>query len=252
MISVLATPTSDTFFGLLSQCRSSVFLCSPFIKEPVANRIIDTIDPSVDIQVLSRCRLDTFASEASDLSAIRKLVDHSIGVASDPLLHAKVYVFDDKKAILGSANLTPSGLTHNDEISLLFDDEATIRELKGQFSYLLGRSSVLTKSDLDYFAANLAKVRPLVSDGESENLPLSGTDILPSLSGWEQDVFRFLDGMNKRRFSLGDAYAAEQTLAILHPDNRHIKDKIRQILQYLRNKGLISFLGNGQYQRLWL
>ena len=58
-------------------------------------------------------------------------------VASDPLLHAKVYVFDDKKAILGSANPTPSGLSHNDEISLLFDDEATIREFKDQFAYLL-------------------------------------------------------------------------------------------------------------------
>ena len=236
---------------MLGQCTSSVFLCSPFIKEPVANRIIKTVKPSVDIQVLSRCRLDTFASEASDLSAIRKLVDHHIGVASDPLLHAKVYVFDDKKAILGSANLTPSGLSHNDEISLLFDDEATIRTLKGQFDYLLGRSSILSSFDLDYFAENLDRVRPLVSDGEAENLPLGYGDILSSLSGWEQDVFRFLNGLN-HRFSLEEAYGGEAMLSALHPDNHHIKDKIRQVLQYLRNKGLISFLGRGQYQRLWL
>lgn len=251
MISVLSTPTSEAFFSLLGQCTSSVFLCSPFIKEPVANRIIKTVKPSVDIQVLSRCRLDTFASEASDLSAIRKLVDHHIGVASDPLLHAKVYVFDDKKAILGSANLTPSGLSHNDEISLLFDDEATIRTLKGQFDYLLGRSSILSSFDLDYFAENLDRVRPLVSDGEAENLPLGYGDILSSLSGWEQDVFRFLNGLN-HRFSLEEAYGGEAMLSALHPDNHHIKDKIRQVLQYLRNKGLISFLGRGQYQRLWL
>lgn len=252
MVSALATPTSETFFGLLSQCRSSVFLCSLFIKEPVARRIIDTVDPSINIQTLSRSRLDTFASAASDLSATMKFVDCHIGVASDPLLHAKVYVFDDKKAIPCSANRTPSGVSHNDEISLLFDDEATIREFKDQFAYLLGRLSFLSQSDLDFFASNLRKVKPLFGEMENENLPLRWAYILPSLSGWEKDVFRFLDGLTNRRFSLVDAYEGERMLANLHPENRHIKDKIRQILQYLRNKGLISFLGNGQNQKLWL
>ena len=137
-------------------------------------------------------------------------------VASDPLLHAKVYVFDDKKAILGSANPTPSGLSHNDEISLLFDDEATIREFKDQFAYLLGRSSLFSQSDLDFFASNLGKVKPLFGEMENEKLPLSGADIHPSLSGWEKGVFRFLDGLTNRRFSLTDAYEGERMLTNLH------------------------------------
>lgn len=133
-------------------------------------------------------------------------------VALDPLLHAKVYVFDDKKSIPGSANPTPSGVSHNDEISLLFDDEATIREFKDQFAYLLGRSSLFSQSDLDFFASNLGKVKPLFGEMENEKLPLSVADIHPSLSGWEKDVFRFLDGLTNRRFSLTDAYQGERML----------------------------------------
>jgi type II restriction enzyme len=34
----------------------------------------------------------------------------------------------------------------------------------------------------------------------------------------------------------------------LHPDNRHVRDKIRQQLQVLRNLGLVEFLGRGRYR----
>jgi type II restriction enzyme len=36
-----------------------------------------------------------------------------------------------------------------------------------------------------------------------------------------------------------------------HPDNRNIKDKIRQQLQYLRDLGLIEFKERGVYRKLW-
>ena len=34
----------------------------------------------------------------------------------------------------------------------------------------------------------------------------------------------------------------------LHPDNRHVRDKIRQQLQVLRDLGLVEFLGRGRYR----
>ena len=44
-------------------------------------------------------------------------------------------------------------------------------------------------------------------------------------------------------FSLVEVYAFESELARLHPDNRHVKDKIRQQLQLLRDKGILDFAG---------
>ena len=36
-------------------------------------------------------------------------------------------------------------------------------------------------------------------------------------------------------------------LARMHPENRHVRDKIRQQLQVLRDKGFLEFVGRGEY-----
>ena len=43
----------------------------------------------------------------------------------------------------------------------------------------------------------------------------------------------------------------EKTLQNIYPENNHIKDKIRQQLQYLRDLGLIEFKGKGLYKKLY-
>jgi type II restriction enzyme dpnI len=45
-------------------------------------------------------------------------------------------------------------------------------------------------------------------------------------------------------------YEFETELAAQFPENKHIKDKIRQQLQILRDQGKIEFLGNGHYRKL--
>jgi len=42
-----------------------------------------------------------------------------------------------------------------------------------------------------------------------------------------------------------DFYAHGDSLAKLHPQNAHVRDKIRQQLQLLRDLGLLTFLGSG-------
>jgi type II restriction enzyme len=45
-------------------------------------------------------------------------------------------------------------------------------------------------------------------------------------------------------------YQFEKQLAAKHPENNHIKDKIRQQLQMLRDKGIIGFNGRGHYRKI--
>ncbi len=42
-------------------------------------------------------------------------------------------------------------------------------------------------------------------------------------------------------------YKFEKELYLKHPSNNNIKPKIRQQLQYLRDKGYLTFDGNGTY-----
>ena len=66
--------------------------------------------------------------------------------------------------------------------------------------------------------------------------------------GWLLDVMRCIEKVGKHTFALGDIYMFEKELSTLHPDNQHIKDKIRQQLQVLRDKGYIQFTSRGNYQ----
>ncbi|MGN1347846.1 MAG: hypothetical protein ACI4VI_02775 [Acutalibacteraceae bacterium] len=45
-------------------------------------------------------------------------------------------------------------------------------------------------------------------------------------------------------------YSFESELKIKHPKNNNIKPKIRQQLQFLRDRGFIEFLGNGKYEKI--
>lgn len=66
--------------------------------------------------------------------------------------------------------------------------------------------------------------------------------------GWLADVLVDVRQLGQETFSLSDIYAFEEKLAKLHPNNKHIRPKIRQQLQVLRNHGIIEFLGKGSYQ----
>lgn len=68
------------------------------------------------------------------------------------------------------------------------------------------------------------------------------------LRGWMLDVMNCIDKLNKSEFVLQDIYNFENILSQKHPNNKHIRDKIRQQLQLLRNKGYLRFLNNGKYQ----
>jgi type II restriction enzyme len=65
---------------------------------------------------------------------------------------------------------------------------------------------------------------------------------------WLADVLACVRQLEKETFTLADIYAFETQLAKLHPMNRHIRPKIRQQLQVLRDHDIIEFLGRGTYQ----
>jgi type II restriction enzyme len=57
-----------------------------------------------------------------------------------------------------------------------------------------------------------------------------------------------VQSLGKLEFTLADVYAHGGTLAKLHPNNTHVRDKIRQQLQVLRDLGLLEFLAPGSYR----
>jgi type II restriction enzyme len=99
----------------------------------------------------------------------------------------------------------------------------------------------------------------LVRDGKLENRKLvletwAKTSFLNQQKnesrGWTIETLKILDLIPSPDFTLQDVYHFELRLKSRFPNNNFVRDKIRQQLQILRDKGLLEFKGNGAYKKL--
>ena len=68
--------------------------------------------------------------------------------------------------------------------------------------------------------------------------------------GWILDIMKCVDTISKNEFTLDEIYKFENQLKLKYPNNNFIKDKIRQQLQLLRDKGLLEFKSRGVYKKV--
>ena len=91
---------------------------------------------------------------------------------------------------------------------------------------------------------------------EKVEIKLQSTSFLSSQKidsrSWIMDIMNCVDRIQGDNFTLEQIYAFENQLKVNHPENNHIKDKIRQQLQYLRDKGLLEFTSRGNYKKIIL
>lgn len=73
-------------------------------------------------------------------------------------------------------------------------------------------------------------------------------DISVAQRGWTLDVLNIVRRLGKAEFKNEDVYAFARELEKLHPDNRHVRDKIRQQLQVLRDAKLLIHVGSGVWR----
>lgn len=74
------------------------------------------------------------------------------------------------------------------------------------------------------------------------------TDSIES-RGWLLDVLRCVEQLDTT-FTLKQMYRFVEELKIKHPANNNIEAKIRQQLQFLRDKGFIDFSSRGNYKKI--
>jgi type II restriction enzyme len=66
--------------------------------------------------------------------------------------------------------------------------------------------------------------------------------------GWLLSIMKCVENLEKTTFTIEEVYRFEDDLRQAFPSNRHVKEKIRQQLQVLRDKGYLEFLNRGTYR----
>lgn len=74
-------------------------------------------------------------------------------------------------------------------------------------------------------------------------------DETPSARGWLIEVMNCVERIGRDEFEIADVYRFEAHMQELYPGNMHVREKMRQQLQVLRDAGFIEFLGRGKYRR---
>jgi type II restriction enzyme len=98
-----------------------------------------------------------------------------------------------------------------------------------------------------YIQNGIAKSKKEVMDKWSKTEFIKNTHDIDA-KGWMLDVLICIERIKEEDFSLDRVYAYEAYLKSRHPMNNNVKAKIRQQLQFLRDRNVIDFVGRGKYR----
>ncbi len=263
---ILTTPWKNDFLELVSEAKHSIKITSPFVKENICRQLVEAKQPDSKFELITSFKLANIYSGSLDLSALDLILLNKGVVKNYSKLHSKVYLFDDTKAIITSGNLTNGGLIGNYEYGILLDDKEIVSNISSDFKTLSNDERTGTVKAEDLIAVwniltNIPKKETLklpvytleIDSPEqvADIIEFPVVAITQELKGWKLAVFNCLNSLPQQQFTTNDAYSFENILRDKYPSNNNVKDKVRQQLQYLRDLGLIEFLGAGIYKKLW-
>lgn len=101
---------------VVKTASSELLIISPFISRTALERVLQSVsDKSIKVQVLTRWRKLDVISGVSDIEVFKFLDEIGAEMFHHEKIHLKCIVADKKRAVIGSANLTNSGLGLNQD-----------------------------------------------------------------------------------------------------------------------------------------
>jgi len=262
---IITSPTDQWLRESLRHCNESFAVSSPYVGAYLRD-MVSKLDEEITTTLLTRTLLTDFASRASDLEAVHSLAQRTKGILSLSSLHAKVYVIDNRRAIVTSANATFSGMHRNRECGVEISTGRDIKYLRGLIESgfeAIPKPQLWTADDLaelresvEALRAALPRIATLreaaIEAPPRVQLQQRQFDrFLENLSGWAQLTMEGIARIPSDICTMDQVFAACAPLAATrYPDNRHVREKLRQQMQRLRDLGLVAFLGSGRYERL--
>lgn len=156
-VELLESPWATTFYNLVSTAEEELLVASPFISSKPLEKVIEIIEDkqsldSVYVSIVTNLAVDSLLRGSIDVAALLHLAQSipNSTITYLPSLHAKIYVVDNKAAVITSANLTNSGLVGNHEYGVLLRDPMFVSKVRIDLTRF---ASLGNKVSLDTLAA---------------------------------------------------------------------------------------------------
>jgi len=173
MIRFIQPPWENYFLTKVRESESSIFLISPYIKCSVAALISAVLqtkqNSNLSIKILTRIDIHDINEGASDLEAYEQLLQLSehkgkeLSMKYISNLHAKVYIFDNKSAIVTSSNLTPSGMKSNIEYGVEILNPYYIQQIRSEMNEYWIKANTVTQQIINDIHNRLTTFESIVN-----------------------------------------------------------------------------------------
>ncbi len=162
MVELIPARWESVFERLVSNIHQWGLFASPYISISPIQRIAQALgNRNVQLDILTD--LEAVWQGATDPAALVALMDavpHT-RVWYLPRLHAKVYIADEREAIITSANLTDHGLTINYEYGIRLTEPSIVRRVRDDLLEYKQLGNIVPRFELERLAALAADIRAL-------------------------------------------------------------------------------------------
>lgn len=78
MLSIIKSPSYKSFFNLVKESESNIYLCAPFIKKDIVDKILENRNDGIEMVVITSANISNFLCGSLDISAIKKLIKKGV------------------------------------------------------------------------------------------------------------------------------------------------------------------------------
>ena len=195
---IVKGPWSDQLLELLSSANKNLLLACPFITRTTTQWIsnhLASLGKGQDLQIMciTNIRPESVLAGSLELDGLADLGRRfgQFRLFHMPSLHAKVYVADQKCAIITSGNLTEGGLRGNCEYGVLLRDAVQVREIRDDFEGYSRLGALVSVDEAVTLANDLSRLRGLYQATERKVIKEAGGLFRKKLLEAQEKVLRF-------------------------------------------------------------
>lgn len=124
-VEIFETPWRNKLLNHVRKTSKELIICAPYFSKDVISQILGCCKPHVKVKFLFGFTRDSMKGGQSDPDAVIEIISSDRVVEAKQIenLHAKIYIFDGKKAIVTSSNPTTQGLERNIEFGVFLAGE---------------------------------------------------------------------------------------------------------------------------------
>jgi phosphatidylserine/phosphatidylglycerophosphate/cardiolipin synthase-like enzyme len=125
-----------------SKAQNKILVSTPIISLPLAKELVTYLEKGINIKIILSEASDNQTKKSIDFLQIHSKKSNSnkgileikiVDFIQAALIHAKIYIIDEKFAIIGSANLTEDSFFDLPEYIIIHEETDTILQITNNF-----------------------------------------------------------------------------------------------------------------------